>query len=327
MQFPKWNNHSSSDTSSSSSKTLENSLDRNLNLHEAFLTLQNNSSGFLSNLSNSFQSQQQNHFNLPFSQQTHFQFPFENIINQAKQKLLSRGNNSPCWARISGQNEKPLPPLQRSSDLAMTTETIEERLAGVPVYALTNSSDEFVLISGVKTGKSLGLFCFKKEDANALLEQMKSMDPGMRRGSKVVAVALNKVFQIKLDGVAFRFIPDSSEIQNAVKENRKVGVIDDSFSGVPVFQSQSLILKSQNKRYRPAFFRKEDLEKSLLRAASQQSQLNPAMKQGDIQVAVLEEIIKGMQESSTSKWDDVVFIPPGFDVSTDLQQPKVSATV
>ncbi|KAI3973359.1 hypothetical protein MKW92_002227 [Papaver armeniacum] len=327
MQFPKWNHHSSSDTSPSSSKTLENPLDRNLNLHEAFLTLQNNSSGFLSNLSNSFQNQQQNYFNLPFSQQTHFQFPFENILNQAKQKLLSRSNNSPCWARISGQNEKTLPPLQRSSGLAMTTETIEERLAGVPVYALTNSSDEFVLISGVKTGKSLGLFCFKKEDANALLEQMKSMDPGMRRGSKVVAVALNKVFQIKLDGVAFRFIPDSSEIQNAVKENRKVGVIDDSFSGVPVFQSQSLILKSQNKRYRPAFFRKEDLEKSLLRAASQQSQLNPAMKQGDIQVAVLEEIIKGMQESSTSKWDDVVFIPPGFDVSTDLQQPKVTAPV
>ncbi|RZC62086.1 hypothetical protein C5167_023833 [Papaver somniferum] len=281
MQFPKWNHHSSSDTSSSSSKTLENPLDRNLNLHEAFLTLQNNSSGFLSNLSNSFQNQQQNQFNLPFSQQTHFQFPFENILNQAKQKLLSRSNNSPCWARISGQNEKTLPPLQRS-DLAMTTEKIEERLAGVPVYALTNSSDEFVLISGVKTGKSLGLFCFKKEDANALLEQMKSMDPGMRRGSKVVAVALNK-------------------------ENKKVGVIDDSFSGVPVFQ--------------------EDLEKSLLRAASQQSQLNPAMKQGDIQVAVLEEIIKGMQESSTSKWDDVVFIPPGFDVSTDLQQPKVTATV
>ncbi|KAI3997748.1 hypothetical protein MKX01_007635 [Papaver californicum] len=319
MQFPKWNHHSSS------SKTLENPLDRTLNLHEAFLTLQNSSSGFLSNLSNSFQNQQQNHFNLPFSQQTHFQFPFENILNQAKQKIFSRSSNSPCWARISGQNEKTLP-LQRS-DLAMTTETIEERLAGVPVYALTNSSDEFVLISGAKTGKSLGLFCFKKEDANALLEQMKSMDPGMRRGSKVVAVALNKVFQIKLDGVAFRFIPDSSEIRNAVKENKKVGVIDDSFSGVPVFQSQSLILKSQNKRYRPAFFRKEDLVKSLLRAASQQSQLNPAMKQGDIQVAVLEEIIKGMQESSTSKWDDVVFIPPGFDVSTDLQQPKVTATV
>ncbi|MCL7026551.1 hypothetical protein MKW94_011624 [Papaver nudicaule] len=293
MQFPKWNN-----PLSSLSKTLENPLDRNLNLHEAFLHIQNNSSGFLSNLSNN--SFQQNHFNFPFSPQTHFQFPFENVLNQAKQKLFS---NSPCWARI----EKTLPVQKPAANLGMTNETIEERLAGVPVYALTNASDEFVLISGVKTGKSLGLFCFKKEDANALLDQMKSMDPVMRRGAKVVAVALNKS--------SIRFSPkelNRSLIDSFVQLNR-----------LPI--SQSLILKSQNKRYRPTFFRKEDLEKSLLRAASQQ--LNPAMKQGDIQVAVLEEIIKGMQESSTSKWDDVVFIPPGFDVSTDLQQPKVSATV
>ena len=76
----------------------------------------------------------------------------------------------------------------------MSTEAIEERLAGVPVYALSNSSEEFVLVSGVGSGKSLGLFCVKEEDAESLLEHMKSMDPGMREGSKVVAVALNKVF-------------------------------------------------------------------------------------------------------------------------------------
>lgn len=77
---------------------------------------------------------------------------------------------------------------------ALSVEAIEERLAGVPVYALSNSEEEFVLVSGVSTKKSLGLLCFKKEDADALLEQMKSMDPSMRKGgSKVVAVALNKV--------------------------------------------------------------------------------------------------------------------------------------
>jgi hypothetical protein len=27
-----------------------------------------------------------------------------------------------------------------------------------------------------------------------------------------------------------------------------------------------------------------------------------------------------LQENSTSKWDDVIFIPPGFDVSTDPNQ-------
>lgn len=76
----------------------------------------------------------------------------------------------------------------------MSAEEIEERLAGVPVYALSNSAEELMLVSGVSTKKSLGLLCLKKEDAEALLEQMKSMDPRMRKGgSKVVAVALNKV--------------------------------------------------------------------------------------------------------------------------------------
>lgn len=92
----------------------------------------------------------------------------------------------------------------------MSTEAIEERLAGVPVYALSNSSEEFVLVSGFKTGKNLGLFCFSEADAAALLEQMKSMDPSMRNGSQVVAVALNKVSSIfrcnKFSILLFRFI-------------------------------------------------------------------------------------------------------------------------
>ncbi|OVA12987.1 Tic22-like [Macleaya cordata] len=331
MQFPKWNHSKISSNHEEHTK---------LNLQQTFINIQNNFSGFLHHFSESLQTHQHNHFNLPFfnpnssTQKPHFQFSIENLLNQAKQNFQtgissfvshsSSRKNHPVWARIT-QNETLVEPVHRF-DLAMSIETIEERLAGVPVYALSNSAEEFVLISGVKTGKSLGLFCFKKEDAETLLEQMKSMDPGMRRGSKVVAVALNKVFQLKLEGVAFRFIPDSSQIKNAVKENKKAGVSDEGFSGVPVFQSQSLILRSQNKRYRPVFFRKEDLEKSLSRAASQQKQLNPTLKQGDIQVSVLEEIIKGMKESSTSKWDDVVFIPPGFDVSTDLpRQEKLTA--
>lgn len=199
----------------------------------------------------------------------------------------------------------------------MSAEEIEDRLDGIPVYALSNPEDEFMLVSGTSTGKSLGLFCFKKEDAESLLDQVIAVDPHMRHGSKVVPVALNKVFQLKVNGVAFRLIPESSQVTNALREREKSGLPSDSFSGVPVFQSRSLILKSQKKRYRPLFFRKEDLENSLERASRQQNQLNPALRQGDIQVAVLEDVIKEMKENSSSDWDDVIFIPPGFDVSTD----------
>ncbi|KAF6134655.1 hypothetical protein GIB67_002056 [Kingdonia uniflora] len=53
------------------------------------------------------------------------------------------------------------------------TEDIEDRLVGVPVYTLSNTAEEFVLVSNESRGKSLGLFCFKKEDAESLLEQKK----------------------------------------------------------------------------------------------------------------------------------------------------------
>lgn len=196
----------------------------------------------------------------------------------------------------------------------MSVEAIERRLAGVPVYALSNEAEEFVLVQGARTRKSLGLFCLKKEDAEALLEQMKSMNPAMRPGSKVVAVALNKVFQLQVEGVAFRLIPEPSQIKNAIREKEKVGSSEQDFPGVPIFQSKSLILQYENKRYRPVFFRKEDLDESLTKASRLQNRLNPAFRPGDIQVSAFEDIIKEMQETTTSKWDDVVFIPPGFDV-------------
>uniref|UniRef100_A0A6V7QSI0 Protein TIC 22-like, chloroplastic n=1 Tax=Ananas comosus var. bracteatus TaxID=296719 RepID=A0A6V7QSI0_ANACO len=223
----------------------------------------------------------------------------------------------PLWARVAAAAAAAAPAPAVAAQ-APARVAIEERLAGVPVYALSNSAEEFVLVSGARTGKSLGLFCFSRGDAEALLEQMRSMNADMREGSKVVTVALNKVFELKVNGVAFRFIPDSSQVAKAITERKKLGDISDGFPGVPVFQSRSLVLKSQNKRYRPFFFRKEDLEDSLSRASRQQRQLNPALRHGDIQVCALEEIINGMKDGSSSKWDDAVFIPPGFNVSTDL---------
>ncbi|KAF6150517.1 hypothetical protein GIB67_030318 [Kingdonia uniflora] len=396
------------------------------NLQQAFITIQTHCSNLLNNLSISLHHHQQQLLILNNSSlKTHF----KTHVKQAFQKGIS-GSQSPPWAKV------------HRFDVAMMTEDIEDRLAGVLVYTLSNAAEEFVLVSNERRGKSLGLFCFKKEDAESLLEQMKVMDPGMRRGSEVVAVPLGKVFQLQLKGVAFRFIPEHSQIVNALKvvpmalqgstngydqaraadaeeaealsalrgleaarhlglqrilllsdcqrivrafrersedlswgaltiapdlravvdwffdfrfehvnsrwndsahilaargvgspsscrfvgqeannyEKRKNGSSDVDFDGVPVFQSPSLALRIQDKTYRPVFFRKEDLEKSLLRASRQQSQLNPAFRQGNIQVSVLEEIIKELQTSYESNWDDVVFIPPGFDVSTDVSQ-------
>ncbi|KAH6761702.1 hypothetical protein C2S52_019135 [Perilla frutescens var. hirtella] len=55
--------------------------------------------------------------------------------------------------------------------------------------------------------------------------------------------------------------------------------------------------------YRPAFFNKADL----VRAFSQVKEFN----ERDIQETSFEDIIRDIKHSSTSKWNDVVFVPPG----------------
>ncbi|KAK6161672.1 hypothetical protein DH2020_005053 [Rehmannia glutinosa] len=245
------------------------------------------------------------------SLQTHFSNFFHNLQSHPPHK-------STFAARISNENNTFSSKFNASTNsnstaknYAMSAEAIEERLAGVPVYALSSGSQEFVLISGMNTGKNLGLFCFSEADAETLLKQMKSVDPSTSSASQVVAVALSKVFQLKVDGVALRLMPEASQIRNALEEGGRVGNPNESFPGVPVFQLFYLLTREG------APLAVEDLEKSLLRASRDQRQLNPGLRQGDIQVAVLEDIIQGMKDSSESSWDDVVFIPPGFDVSTD----------
>ncbi|KAG6530152.1 hypothetical protein ZIOFF_012374 [Zingiber officinale] len=300
----------------------------------------------------------QSHLNSLFSDSSPLRIRLHSAVqtlaDRARQSLLhglaSPSPSSPGpWASISLPEDAP------ARDKTLSMDAIQERLAGVPVYALSNAEEDFVLVSGVRSGKNLGLFCFKEEDAEALLEQMRSMNVDMRQGAKVVPVALNKVFQLKVDGVALRFLPDSSQIANAIKVKEYEGHPVYDFPGVPIFQiyvlsgvpifqiyvlsgvpifllslddidnfipcsdnmeSRSLVLKSQDKKYRPAFFRKEDLDDSLRRASRQQRRLNPALRKGDIEVSVLEDIIAAMKENS-SKWDDIVFIPPGFNVAVD----------
>nr|XP_025694755.1 protein TIC 22-like, chloroplastic isoform X2 [Arachis hypogaea] len=67
--------------------------------------------------------------------------------------------------------------------------------------------------------------------AQAQLRQVSTVDPRMRGGSKVVPV-----FQLKVNGMAFRLIPEQSEVKNALQVREKSGSTANSFPVVPVFQ-------------------------------------------------------------------------------------------
>jgi hypothetical protein len=57
-------------------------------------------------------------------------------------------------------------------DIAINIEQAARRLDGMPVYTISNSSKECVLVSNLKSSKFLGFFCFREADVNALLAQV-----------------------------------------------------------------------------------------------------------------------------------------------------------
>jgi Tic22-like family len=65
-----------------------------------------------------------------------------------------------------------IPQPNHAFDLALSAPDVAKTLSGTSVYTVSNSNNEFVLISDPSNGmRSLGLLCFREEDAEALLSQ------------------------------------------------------------------------------------------------------------------------------------------------------------
>ncbi|XP_068637968.1 protein TIC 22, chloroplastic [Aristolochia californica] len=189
-------------------------------------------------------------------------------------------------------------------DVALSVDHVAKTLAGTSVYTVSNSNNEFVLISDPNSVKSLSLLCFRHEDAEALLAQVQLRQPILGKGARVVPITLEQVYMLKVEGIAFRFLPDPLQLRNALGLKAEKG-----FDGVPIFQSDLLVVKKKNKRYYPIYFQKEDIERELskLPRASRGSGFSQ-----HIMVGSLEDVLKKMEMSNkNSGWEDLIFIPPG----------------
>ncbi|CAH2080578.1 unnamed protein product [Thlaspi arvense] len=184
------------------------------------------------------------------------------------------------------------------------------------LYTVSNSNNEFVLISDPNSLKSIGLLCFRQEDAEAFLAQVQSRKRELRSKAKVVPITLDQVYSLKVEGIAFRFLPDPIQIKNALE--LKASDIKGGFDGVPVFQSDLLVVRKRNRRYCPIYFCKEDIEKEL--STVSRASRGPGVSQ-HIMVGSLENVLKKMEMSEkNSGWEDLIFIPPGKSHSQHFQE-------
>lgn len=234
---------------------------------------------------------------------------------------LRRGHPSaiPCFASLSSCQSPHMEPLH-VFDIALNQEQVSKTLEGIPVYTVSNAGNEFVLVSDPDGTKSLSLLCFRQQDAEALLSQVKDREPVLGREARVVTVPLDKVYKLSAEGIAFRFLPDPGQVKNAIEAKVKSGEKGKAFDGVPVFQSENLILRSSNRRYIPVFFRKEDLEKALAKASKEVHRSNPSFRASmNIQVGSFEDVLKKLElNDENSGWGDFIFVPPGKDAVQHL---------
>ncbi|XP_057974253.1 protein TIC 22, chloroplastic [Malania oleifera] len=235
------------------------------------------------------------------------------LVPPASVPRRGRPAASPHFASVTQEDRQP----RHDFDVAqVSSEHVAKTLAGTAVYTVSNSNNEFVLISDPNGLKSIGLLCFRHEDAEAFLAQVRSRKRDLRGGARVVPISLDQVYMLKVEGIAFRFLPDPVQIKNALE--LKAADSKSGFDGVPVFQSDLLVVRKKNKRYCPIYFRKEDIEKELSKVS--RASRSPGVSQ-HLMVGSLEDVLKRMEMSEkNSGWEDLIFIPPGKSHSQHIQE-------
>ncbi|KAL2489807.1 protein TIC [Forsythia ovata] len=207
----------------------------------------------------------------------------------------------------------------------MSDEEIVKHFCRVPVhYSRFSDGEAKLMISPKDPMKSFLGFFFDKADAMAFMDTPSEFGIDPHADSEPLDVAID----FNMANGIVKFIPEASEVKNALQVKKKAGLPHKNLSGVPVFESKNLSICQDYLRLtnegclnqrRPVFFKKEDLEKSLAkaRAESHDGRSNIIDLETQIEVASLEDIVQAMKDSSTSEWNNVYFAHPGQDIETN----------
>lgn len=150
--------------------------------------------------------------------------------------------------------------------------SVAEKLAQVPVFAVTNASGQPYLANMDGSGSQIGLIFFSHEDALNMLKDMQK-NPGAS-DARVYIMGLDKAYEMVKSKptpsgirgpsgqeltMVFRFFPDSKQVKLAENLLRKMR-IRQPVEGVPVFVAKGLTLRKGAENVIPLFLTKEDLD-------------------------------------------------------------------
>jgi hypothetical protein len=202
------------------------------------------------------------------------------------------------------QLQTPVPPALAAAKFSK--KSVSEKLAQVPVFAVTNAGGQPYLANMDGSGSQIGLIFFSHDDALNMLKDMQK-NPGAS-DARVYIMGLDKAYEMVKSKptpsgirgsngeeltMVFRFFPDSKQVKIAENLLRKVG-IRNSVEGVPVFVAKGLTLRKGSENVVPLFLTKEDLDLAWtkLRDSNKDLPSSPSVEIGNL-LFIITQMEKG----------------------------------
>lgn len=202
-----------------------------------------------------------------------------------------------------------------------------QKLSQVPVFAITNSSGQPYLTTGLEN-EQIGLIFFSYEDALALLTAMKNTHQvsdariyimGLDRAYRMVTANKTKNQFNQEFKTIFCFYPDQKQVKNAGSIVNKLSFCE-TIRDIPVFVADGLVVKKGNDSMTPIFFSKEDLEKTWKKMISENPDINV---KPTILVIDLLKILKAM-ESEEKTFSKFGFFPSQKNIEFIKKENKTT---
>ncbi|MGI0485290.1 Tic22 family protein [Pantanalinema rosaneae CENA516] len=204
--------------------------------------------------------------------------------------------------------------------LALTQEQIMKKLGPVPVFTIANPQGApLVAAPNGQNGQSVAGVFISQKDAQAFLDGLKTKNPELAKGVKVVPVSLAEVYKLDQDnqgkpqGLDFAYVPSQQQVNSAVALLKQSGQQVQQFNGTPLFVARGgaekgyLTIQQGNQSVIPMFFKKEELQSLLDRFKQQQPNLANSL---EIQVLNLEGLMEVLKTKNDPQLDQIVLIPP-----------------
>ncbi len=215
--------------------------------------------------------------------------------------------------------------------LALSEDEIMQKLASVPVFAITDAEGS-PLIASVSNPQSAngttevaGVF-MNPQDANRFVERLTQEQPEMAGEVQVTVISLAEVYRLEQShrqqesSIEFSYVPTRQEVESAVSVLLDSGREDELlqqngeyvYPGVPLFMATAgpdqgyMTVEFDGEVVIPLFFDREDLENVIARFQQQQPDFAATVQTDVVQ---LEGVLETLRNEDNDVVGQLMFVP------------------